>query len=97
MVSFAPTAAWASAGISVSIFAVSAFSVNMYSLPLDVFGARAAFAVSVLVASYGAVQAIVSPVFGKIIDVYGYGPVAVAASITPLAASLVLRRTRSAR
>ena len=98
LVSLAPTAAWASAGISLSIFAVSAFSVNMYSLPLDVFGgARAAFAVSVLVASYGAVQAIVSPVFGKIIDVYGYGPVAAAAAVTPLAASLVLRRTRSAR
>lgn len=98
LVSLAPTAAWASVGISLSIFAVSAFSVNMYSLPLDVFGGtRAAFAVSVLVASYGAVQAIVSPVFGKIIDVYGYGPVVTAAAVTPLAASLVLRRTRSAR
>ena len=42
-----------------SIFAVAAFSVNMYTLPLDVFGgARAAFAVSVLVASYGASQAV---------------------------------------
>jgi ACS family hexuronate transporter-like MFS transporter len=98
LVSLAPTAAWASAGISVSIFAVSAFSVNIYSLPLDVFGgARAAFAVSVLVASYGAVQAIVSPLFGKVIDIYGYGPVAAAAGVTPLAASWVLRRTRTAR
>jgi ACS family hexuronate transporter-like MFS transporter len=98
LVSLAPTAAWASAGISLSIFAVSAFSVNMYSLPLDVFGgARAAFAVSVLVASYGAVQAIVSPVFGKVIDLFGYAPVAAAAAVTPLAASWVLRRTRSAQ
>jgi MFS family permease len=70
----------------------------MYSLPLDVFGgARAAFAVSVLVASYGAVQALVSPVFGKVIDLYGYAPVAAAAAVTPLAASWVLRRTRSGR
>jgi MFS transporter, ACS family, hexuronate transporter len=98
LVSLAPTAAWASASISLSIFAVSAFSVNMYSLPLDVFGgARAAFAVSVLVASYGAVQALVSPVFGKVIDLYGYAPVAAAAAVTPLAASWVLRRTRSGR
>jgi ACS family hexuronate transporter-like MFS transporter len=98
LVSLAPTAAWASAGISLSIFAVSAFSVNMYSLPLDVFGgARAAFAVSLLVASYGAVQAILSPIFGKVIDIYGYGPVATASAITPLAASWVLRRTRPAR
>ena len=98
LVWLAPTAAWASAGISLSIFAVSAFSVNMYSLPLDVFGGtRAAFAVSVLVASYGAVQAIVSPVFGKVIDTYGYAPVATAAAFAPLAASLVLRRTRPAQ
>jgi len=97
-VSRAPTPLWASAGISLSIFAVSAFSVNMYSLPLDVFGGgHAAFAVSVLVASYGAVQAIVSPVFGRVIDVYGYAPVAAAAALTPLAASCVLWRTRSAR
>ena len=58
----APTPAWASAGISLSIFAVAAFSVNMYSLPLDAFGGpRAAFAVSILVASYGAVQFVISP------------------------------------
>ena len=37
----APTAGWASAGISLSIFAVAAFSVNMYTLPLDVFRRRA--------------------------------------------------------
>jgi hypothetical protein len=49
------------------------------------------------VASYGAVQAILSPVFGKVIDIYGYPPVAAAAAVTPLAASWVLRRTRPAR
>jgi MFS transporter, ACS family, hexuronate transporter len=38
----APTPARASTGISLSIFAVSAFSVNMYSLPLDVFGGAGA-------------------------------------------------------
>ena len=49
-VPLAPTAAWACAGISLSIFAVAAFSVNMYTLPLDTFGgAPAAFAVSFLV------------------------------------------------
>ena len=49
--------------------AVAAFSVNMYTLPLDTFGgARAAFAVSILVAAYGAVQALISPAFGALID-----------------------------
>ena len=92
----APTPAWASAGISLSIFAVAAFSVNMYTLPLDAFGgARAAFAVSLLVASYGAVQALISPAFGKVIDVYGYAPLAIVASLAPLAACAVLWGTRS--
>ena len=62
----APTAAWACAGISVSIFAVSAFSVNTYTLPLDAFGgARAAFAVSMLVASYGVAQLVISPALDR--------------------------------
>jgi ACS family hexuronate transporter-like MFS transporter len=97
-VPLAPTPAWASAGISLSIFAVSAFSVNMYSLPLDVFGGdRAAFAVSLLVASYGAVQAVLSPAFGRIVDLYGYGPLAAAVTLTPLAACWLLSRARLAR
>jgi MFS family permease len=92
----APTPAWASAGISLSIFAVAAFSVNMYTLPLDAFGgARAAFAVSLLVASYGGVQALISPVFGKVIDLYGYAPLTTVASLAPLAACAVLWGTRS--
>ena len=94
----APGAAWAAAGISLSIFAISAFSVNMYTMPLDAFGGqRAAFAVSILVASYGGVQAVVSPVFGRVIDLYGYAPLTAAAALTPLAACVVLRGTRSNR
>ena len=89
----APTAAWACAGISLSIFAVAGFSVNMYTLPLDTFGgAPAAFAVSILVASYGAVTALVSPVIGATIDAYGYTPVTTVAAVTPLAACAVLWR-----
>ena len=92
----APTPAWAIAGISLSFFAVSAFSVNTYTLPLDTFGAaRAAFAVSLLVASYGAAQLVVSPAFGAIIDRYGYTPVTTFTALTPLAACAVLRGMRS--
>jgi ACS family hexuronate transporter-like MFS transporter len=92
---FAPTAGWATAGISCSIFAVSAFSVNMYTLPLDAFGGqRAAFAVSMLVASYGAMQVVISAVFGKTIDLYGYTPLTTAAAFTPLFACGVLRLAR---
>jgi len=98
LVPFAPTAALACAAISLSILAVSAFSVNMYTMPLDAFGGnRAAFAISILVGSYGLIQAIVSPVFGKVIDAYGYAPLAMLASVTPFAACWVLWGTRSVR
>ena len=92
----APTVAWTTAGISLSIFAVTAFSVNTYTLPLDVFGGpRAAFAVSMLVASYGAIQLVISPLFGHIIDRHGYGPVTMIAALTPLVACGALWLSRS--
>ncbi len=87
-----PTAGWTAAGISLSILAVSAVSVNMYTIPLDIFGgARAAFAISMLVASYGAAQALISPAIGAVVDGYGYGPVCLVAAVLPLAAYAVLR------
>jgi ACS family hexuronate transporter-like MFS transporter len=92
-----PTAAWTAAGISLSILAVSAVSVNVYTIPLDIFGgARAAFAVSMLVASYGAAQALISPAIGAVVDAHGYGPVCVVAAGLPMAAYAVLRRTGEA-
>jgi ACS family hexuronate transporter-like MFS transporter len=87
-----PTAALSAAGISLSMFAVAAFSVNMYTLPLDTFGGpRAAFAISILVAAYGAIQALISPIFGAIIDNHGFAPVCRIAAVTPFAAYGVLK------
>lgn len=95
---FAPGAAWAVAGISLSILAVSAFSVNLYTMPLDVYEApRAAFAVSLLVSAYGAMQAVASPLLGALIDRYGYTPACAIASLASLAAYAVLRATRALR
>ena len=89
-----PGAAWAIAGISLSILAVSAISVNVYTIPLDIFGgARAAFTVSMLVASYGAVQALISPAIGAVVDARGYGPVCLVGAFLPLAAYGVLGGT----
>ena len=48
-----------------------------------------------MVASYGAVQALISPAFGKVIDLYGYAPLAIVTSLAPLAACGVLWGTRS--
>jgi MFS transporter, ACS family, hexuronate transporter len=96
VIPWAPTASLAVAGISVSFFSVAAFSVNMYSMPLDVFPAEhAAFAISLLVSAYGAMQAVTSPVLGAVVDRYGYTPVCIAASITPLAAVAILKWTES--
>ncbi len=79
------------AGISLSILAVSAFSVNLYTMPLDVYeAARAAFAISLLVAAYGAMQAVASPLLGALIDRYGYAPVCVIAALASPVAYAVL-------
>src|SRR5204863_5448680 len=61
LVPLAASPAWAVAAISLGIGAVAGFSVNLYAMPLDLFGeSRAAFAISLLVATYGATQALVS-------------------------------------
>ena len=99
VIPFAPTTALACAGISLSVAAVAAWSVNMYTLPLDAFGGKhAAFAISTLVSSYGVMQFFVSPAFGRIIDRTGsYTPVITLVAFTPLAACGVLWGTRSVR
>jgi MFS transporter, ACS family, hexuronate transporter len=88
----APNPSWGAAGISLSWFAIAAFSVNMYSLPLDTFaGGNAAFAVSMLTASAGA-AGLISPLFGWLIDHHGFAPVTAIAAVTPLAGCWLLRR-----
>jgi ACS family hexuronate transporter-like MFS transporter len=98
LVPWAPAAAWAAVGISFSFFSVAAFSVNMYSMPLDVFAAdRAAFAVSLLVSAYGAMQAVASPIAGAVIDRWGYAPLCMVASLAPMAGVAILKRAESPR
>lgn len=80
------------AGISFSAFWAAAMSVNLYTMPLDVWGAgRAAFAVSMLTAAYGAMQAVFSPAAGALIDRAGFGPVCASVAVLPLGAWLILR------
>lgn len=88
----APTAFWTTIGISAGLFAVSAFSVNMYAIPLDVYPVeRAAFAISLLTFCYGIMQAVISPLFGAVIDAFGYDPISAFAAVSPLAAWWILR------
>ncbi len=95
-VPLAQTPARSCALISVGIFAVAAFSVNMYSLPLDAFGGgSAAFAISMLVASYGAIQLVISPLFGSLMDHHQWTILTSVTAATPLMACAVLWSTRS--
>jgi ACS family hexuronate transporter-like MFS transporter len=82
--------------ISLSFFAVSAMSVNVYSLPLDAFGREhAAFGISALVASYGAMQLVVSPLIGRVIDAHEWPLAMYAAAVTPILACIALWMARS--
>ena len=87
-----PTPALATALICLSFFACVAASVNIYALPLDVFGTRsAAFAVSGLTGVYGLLQGVFSSAVGRVVDGYGFLPVCVGVSVLPMASWLVLK------
>lgn len=89
-----PSPGWATVLICLSYFACVAASVNVYALPLDLFGPqRAAFAVSTLTGAYGLMQVFFSPVTGSIIDRHGFAPVCILVSALPLAAWAVIRAT----
>lgn len=88
-----PTAGWALAGICLSFFWCAAMSVNLYTLPLDIYGAGpAAFAVSMLTCAYGVMQTVFSPLIGAMIDRYGFEPVCVLFAVLPLAGYGILRK-----
>jgi ACS family hexuronate transporter-like MFS transporter len=93
-VPLAPSALWATLAISASLFWISAWSVNLYSMPLDIYGASsAAFAIAMLTSAYGWMQAFASPPIGRVIDLYGFKPVCVMVAVLPLAAYGVLMLT----
>lgn len=97
LVPLMPSAAAATAIICLSAFFSSAYSVNLYSIPLDAFpGGNAAFGVSCLTAAYGAMQAVFSPLAGRLIDSAGFAPVCLIAAILPPAGAAVLYAARGA-
>jgi len=92
LVPLAPTASLATALICASFFACVLGSVNIYSLPLDIFGpTRAAFAVSGLTSVYGLLQGAFSSIAGRVIEARGFAPLCLAVALCPLAGWLVLR------
>ncbi len=92
-VPWAPSTGAAVALISSSFFWVTAMSVNVYAMPLDLFGARrAALATAFLTGAYGLMQTFVSPLIGGAVDRFGFGPVCAVGAMLPLAALAVLQR-----
>jgi ACS family hexuronate transporter-like MFS transporter len=90
----APNAGWAIAVISVSFFFTLAGSVNIYVIPVDLFGPeRAGFAISALVFAFGLLQFVVSPIIGHFADAHQWRTVIWMLSLPPLLAWGLLRLT----
>ena len=91
MLPFAPNAAWATTGISLSYFCILAGSVNIYALPIDIFGPeRSGLAIAALTGSFGILQTVISPIIGRMGDRHMYGQVIWLATIPLLLSALVL-------
>jgi MFS transporter, ACS family, hexuronate transporter len=81
-----PTPVLATLGMSLSFFWVCAWSVNHYTLPIDVYGAgRAAFGGASLVFAYGVMQSIVSRPLASVIENAGFAPICFTFAILPIA------------
>jgi hypothetical protein len=66
---FAHSAASATAIISISFFFALAGSVNIYAIPIDLFGAeRSGMGIAALVLAYGVLQTAISPLIGYLSD-----------------------------
>lgn len=86
-----PTPALATAGMSFSFFWVCAWSVNHYTLPIDIYGAkRAAFGGASLVFSYGVMQSFISRPLAAVIERYGFGVVCLTFAFLPIASYLLV-------
>ncbi len=82
--------------ISASYFWTLAGSVNLYTIPVDIWGgARAGTAISALVFSYGLLQFVVSPGIGYVVHHFGFAPVCRLAALPPFVAWLLLRKSIS--
>jgi ACS family hexuronate transporter-like MFS transporter len=90
----APNAGWAMAIISVSYFWTLAGSVNIYVIPVDLFGPeRAGFATSALVFAYGLMQFVVSPAIGYFAKTGHWSTAVWMLSLPPMLAWGLLRLT----
>jgi ACS family hexuronate transporter-like MFS transporter len=92
-----PTAILGAAVASVSFFWASGWGVSLYTMPVDAYGPRAAFGVSLLTMAYGILQIFVSPLIGRAIDTVGFGPVCAVAGVMPMMGYAIVHFTRGDR
>lgn len=95
LVPFAGSPMLAALCIGISYSCTTMMSVNLFSLPLDLFGVeRAAFAGAALTGAYGLMQTFISPAIGYVVDRQGFAPVCLALALMPLLGAGVLYLTR---
>lgn len=88
---FAPDAHWATTIISISFFFALAGSVNIYAIPIDLYGAaRSGLAISALTCAYGLLQTVISPLIGYLSDHRLYTQVVWIVTLPPILAAIVL-------
>ena len=85
----------ATAAIACSYFWATAGSVNLYTIPLDIWGGeQAGSAISALVFAYGLLQTVISPIIGYLSDHKLYTEVLCFVALTPTLAALLLNKLR---
>lgn len=93
---FVHSAVGATIVISVSFFFVLAGSVNLYALPIDLYGAaKAGLAISALTCAYGMLQAVISPIIGWMGDHHLYYQAIWLVAAAPALASVLLVKVRA--
>lgn len=93
---FAPDARWATVIISLSFFFALAGSVNIYALPIDLYGAaRSGVAIAALTCAFGILQTAISPVIGYLSDHKLYTQVIWLVTLPLLLSAWVLMGCRS--
>jgi ACS family hexuronate transporter-like MFS transporter len=89
-----PYPSLAAVAISLSFFWTLAISTNVYSLPIDLFGAaNAGLGAAGLTCSFGLMTAFLSPWIGSVVDRVGFTPVCVLLAVMPLAGVAILSWT----
>ncbi len=92
----AVNAGWATVIISASFFFALAGSVNIYAIPIDLYGAaRSGLAISALVFAYGILQTFISPLIGYLADQHLYRSVVWMVTLSPVLGAILLNQMKS--